>query len=94
VLWKAQKQQNKNLQNGNLVALRRSSASTDIIKMIYLKHFYGRSLTTTYGDDASINPKHLSFLIGGTGKITKGNRKTVIQRMEMSHSQATIRKKL
>jgi len=75
VLWKAQKQQNKNLQNGNLVALRRSSASTDIIKMIYLKHFYGRSLTTTYGDDASINPKHLSFLIGGTGKITKGNLK-------------------
>ncbi|WP_224085745.1 hypothetical protein [Nostoc sp. MS1] len=70
VLWKAQKQQNKNLKNGNLVALRRSSASTDIIKT-----FYGRSLNTSCGGDVSINPKHLSFLIGGTGKITKGNLK-------------------
>jgi len=75
VLWKAQKQQNKNQQNGNLVALRRSSASMNIIKMFYLKNFYGSSLTTARGGDASINPKHLSFLIGGTGKITKGNLK-------------------
>jgi hypothetical protein len=62
VLWKTQNQQNKNLQNGNLVALKRSSASTIIP-----------------GGDASIKPKHLSFLIGGTGKITKGNLKTVIK---------------
>jgi hypothetical protein len=36
------------------------------------------------GGDASIKPKHLSFLIGGTGNITKGNRKNSDQRMEMS----------
>lgn len=52
VLWKTQNQQNKKLQNGNLVALRRGLASIIIT-----------------GGDASINPRHLSFLIGGTDKI-------------------------
>jgi hypothetical protein len=52
VLWKTQKHQNKKLQNGNLVALKRSLASTIFPS-----------------GDASIKPKHLSFLIGGTDKI-------------------------
>jgi hypothetical protein len=73
VLWKTQNQQNKKLQNGNLVALRRSSASK-----VLRKTFYGSQSTAIFGVDANVNPKHLSFLIGGTGKITKGNRKTVI----------------
>jgi hypothetical protein len=78
VLWKTQNQQNKKLQNGNLVALRRSSASRVTIKIFYLKNFYGHLSTIIPGGDA-IKPKHLSFLIGGTGKITKGNLKTVIK---------------
>jgi hypothetical protein len=44
-------QQNQKTKNGNLVAPKRSWASTIIP-----------------GGDASIKPKHLSFLIGGTGK--------------------------
>jgi len=79
VLWKTQNQQNKELQNGNLVALRRSSASRVTIKIFYLKNFYGHLSTIIPGGDAIIKPKHLSFLIGGTGKITKGNLKTVIK---------------
>jgi hypothetical protein len=68
VLWKSQKQQNKKLKNGNLVALRRSSASKVPIKVFYLKNFYGHLSTIIPGGDAIIKPKHLSFLIGGTGK--------------------------
>lgn len=79
VLWKAQNQQNKKQQNGKRVALRRSSASKDTIETIYFKNFYGHPLTTIFGGDASIEPKHLSFLIGGTGKITKGNLKAVTE---------------
>jgi hypothetical protein len=79
VLWKTQNQQNKKLQNGSLVALRRSSASRVPIKTFYLKNFYGYPSTIITGGDASIKPKHLSFLIGGTGKIIKGNQKTVIK---------------
>jgi hypothetical protein len=67
VLWKAQNHQNKKLQNGNLVALRRSSASGVPIKIFYLKNFYGCPSTIIPGGDAIIKPKHLSFLIGGTG---------------------------
>jgi hypothetical protein len=52
VLWKTQNQQNKKLKNGNLVTLRRISASIIIP-----------------GGDAKNNPRHLSFLIGGTDKI-------------------------
>ncbi|MEH1869911.1 hypothetical protein [Nostoc sp.] len=33
-----------------------------------LKNFYGCPLTIIPGGDAIIKPKHLSFLIGGTGK--------------------------
>jgi hypothetical protein len=40
--------------------------------------------TITPGGDASIKPKHLSFLTGGTGDLTKGNRKSSDQRVEMS----------
>ncbi|MBW4616863.1 MAG: hypothetical protein KME21_27190 [Desmonostoc vinosum HA7617-LM4] len=69
VLWKTQKKQNKKLQNGNLVALKRSSASKVPIKIFSLKSFYGYPSTTVSGEDANIEPKHLSFLIGGTGKI-------------------------
>jgi hypothetical protein len=79
VLWKTQNQQNKNLQNGNLVALKRSSASKVRGRVFSVKNFSGYSLTIIPGGDASIKPKHLSFLIGGTGKITKGNLKTVIK---------------
>jgi hypothetical protein len=68
VLWKTQNQQNKKLQNGNLVALRRSSASTVPIKILYLRNFYGYTSTIIPGGDAIVKPKHLSFLIGGTGK--------------------------
>jgi len=70
VLWKTQNQQNKKLQNGNLVALRRSSASKVPIKIFHSKTFYGSKTTAIFGKDANIKPKHLSFLIGGTGKIT------------------------
>jgi hypothetical protein len=69
VLWKTQNQQNRKLQNGNLVALRRSSASRVLIKIFYLKNFYGCPSIILAGGDASINTKHLSFLIGGTDKI-------------------------
>lgn len=62
VSWKTQNQQNNTEQNGNLVAPKRSSAST----------------TFPVGD-ASIKPKHLSFLIGGTGKNSNGNLNTVIE---------------
>jgi hypothetical protein len=62
VLWKTQNQQNKQVKNGNLVAIKRTLA-----------------LTIISGGNARVKPKHLSFLIGGTGKITKGNQKTVIQ---------------
>ncbi|EAW45211.1 translation initiation factor IF-2 [Nodularia spumigena CENA596] len=62
MLWTTQNQQNKKLKNGNLVALRRSLASTIIP-----------------GGNVRVKPKHLSFLTGGTGKITKGNLKTVIE---------------
>jgi hypothetical protein len=37
------------------------------------------ALTIIPGGNVSFKPKHLSFLTGGTGKITKGNRKTVIK---------------
>jgi len=49
-----------------------------------IKHGYlvaqKRNWTSTIisGGDASIKPKHLSFLTGGTGKITKGNRKKTV----------------
>ena len=59
VLWKAQNQQNKKLKNGNLVAIRGSWASSIMI----------------IGGDVRVKPKYLSFLTGGTGKITKGNLK-------------------
>jgi hypothetical protein len=38
-----------------------------------------RDLASTIitGGSAKVKPKHLSFLTGGTGKITKGNQKTV-----------------
>jgi hypothetical protein len=62
-------QQNQKTKNGNLVAPKRSWASTIIP-----------------GGDASIKPKHLSFLTGGTGNITKGNRKNSDQRVEMSQT--------
>ncbi|MEI6368263.1 MAG: hypothetical protein WCO49_00920 [Nostocales cyanobacterium ELA608] len=42
--------------------------------------------TITPGGDASIKPKHLSFLTGGTGDLTKGNRKSSDQRVEMSQT--------
>jgi len=57
-----------------------------------IKHGYlvaqKRNWTSTIisGGDASIKPKHLSFLIGGTDKITKGNRKNSDQRVEMSQT--------
>lgn len=87
VLWKTQNQQNKNLNNGNLVALKRSSASRMTIKIFYLEKFYGIQSTIITDGDASIKPKHLSFLIiGGTGNITKGNLKNSDQRMEMSQT--------
>jgi hypothetical protein len=38
------------------------------------------------GGDARIKPEHLSFLIGGTYKIIKGNLKHSDQRMEMSQT--------
>jgi hypothetical protein len=79
VLWKTQNQQNKNLKNGNLVAQKRSSASRSPVKIFSLRNFYGHPPTIILDGDASIKPKHLSFLIGGTGKITKGNLKTVIK---------------
>ncbi|WP_414575692.1 hypothetical protein [Anabaena sp. CCY 9402-a] len=79
VLWKTQNQQNKKPPNGNLVAFRRSSASPAIINTFSLEKIYGCPLTTVYGGDANIKPTHLSFLIGGTGKHTKGNLKTVIE---------------
>ncbi|MEA5503717.1 hypothetical protein VB735_11470 [Halotia wernerae UHCC 0503] len=69
VLWKTQNQQNKKLQNGNLVALRRNLATMMLIKNFFLKKFYGFPLTIIPGGNANIKPKHLSFLIGGTGKI-------------------------
>jgi hypothetical protein len=79
VLWKTQNQQNKNLKNGNLVAQKRSSASRLPIRIFSFRNFYGLPSTIIPDGDASIKPKHLSFLIGGTGKITKGNLKTVIK---------------
>ncbi|EKF05224.1 hypothetical protein FDUTEX481_01394 [Tolypothrix sp. PCC 7601] len=69
MLWKTQNQQNKKLQNGNLVALKRSSASRAPIKIFYLKSFYGCPDIMITGGDASNEPRHLSFLIGGTDKI-------------------------
>jgi hypothetical protein len=42
--------------------------------------------TTIPGGNVSIKPKHLSFLTGGTGNITKGNRKNSDQRVEMSQT--------
>jgi hypothetical protein len=69
VLWKAQNQQNKKLQNGNLVALTRSPASKVITKVFYVKNLCGYPSTIIPGGDASNKPKHLSFLIGGTDKI-------------------------
>jgi hypothetical protein len=62
VSWKAQNQQKKTIQPGNLVAPKRSSASTIFC-----------------GGDASSDPKHLSFLNGGTGNQSNGNLKTVIE---------------
>jgi hypothetical protein len=44
------------------------------------------ALTIIFGGDASIKPKHLSFLTGGTGNITKGNRKNSDLRVEMSQT--------
>jgi hypothetical protein len=86
VLWKTQNQQNKNLNNGNLVARQRSSASQELRQALTLKAVYGLPFTIMSGGDARISPKHLSFLIGGTGKITKGNLKHSDQRMEMSQT--------
>jgi hypothetical protein len=43
VLWKTQNQQNKNLKNGNLVALKRSSASRMPKKFFIEKNFMGSS---------------------------------------------------
>jgi hypothetical protein len=51
VSWKTQNRQNQKVQNGNLVAPLRNSAST-----------------INPDGNASHEPKHLSFLIGGTGK--------------------------
>jgi hypothetical protein len=79
VLWKTQNQQTKKLPNGNLVEFRRSSASPATIKTFSLEKIYGCGITTPKGGDAKIKPTHLSFLIGGTGKHTKGNLKTVIE---------------
>jgi len=79
VLWKTQNQQNKKLPNGNLVASRRNSASSATINTFSLGKIYGLALITLTGGDAKIKPTHLSFLIGGTGKQTKSNRKTVIK---------------
>jgi hypothetical protein len=69
VLWKTQNQQNKKIQNGNLVALKRIPASKGLPKIFALKNFWAYLSTIIPGGDASNNPKHLSFLIGGTGKI-------------------------
>ncbi|WP_414580720.1 hypothetical protein [Scytonema sp. PCC 10023] len=56
VSWKTQNQQNNKVQNGNLVALKRTAS------------------TIFSGGDASNNPKHLSFLNGGTPAfIRNGN---------------------
>jgi hypothetical protein len=85
-LWKTQNQQNKKLKYGNLVALKRSSASRLTTKIFDLKNFCGSQSTIISDGDASIKPKHLSFLIGGTGNITKGNLKNSDQRMEMSQT--------
>jgi hypothetical protein len=38
------------------------------------------------GGDVRMKPKHLSFLTGGTGNITKGNRKNSDLRVEMSQT--------
>jgi hypothetical protein len=62
VLWNIHHQQNKHLLNGNLVAQQRSSASEITIKISYIKNSYGCLSTILTGGDASIKPKHLSFL--------------------------------
>jgi len=63
LLWKTQNQQNLNLNHGNLVASKRSSASRMPKEIFYEKKFCGIQSTIITGGDASVKPEHLSFLI-------------------------------